>query len=134
MLRLFCRYVGTPLLSATCRCYTMSAGRIESQNFKKLVTPDLLRLEKLFKSKGYEFRLVGGAVRDLLLDKLPNDVDISTDCIPDNMIRMFKDENIRYIPTGLQHGTVTVVMKGISYEVSLNAIPGLYLKGGGNML
>ncbi len=103
--------------NATLRRLTMSAGKLESSNFKKIVTSDLLRLEKLFKSNGYDFRLVGGVVRDLLLDRLPNDVDISTDCVPEEMVKIFEAEKIRYIPTGLQHGTVTVVLANTSYEV-----------------
>ena len=102
-----------------CRYSVMSAGKLKSEHFSKVVTPELLGLENMFKSRGYDFRLVGGVVRDLLMDKLPNDVDISTDCVPDEMVKIFAAENVRYIPTGLLHGTVTVVMNGTNYEVKI---------------
>lgn len=97
---------------------SMASGKLENSNFKELVTPELLRLESVFKSNGYDFRLVGGVVRDLLLGNSPKDIDIATDCTPDEMIKLFESQGIHYIPTGLQHGTLTVHMpSGIDYEV-----------------
>lgn len=63
-------------------------------------------------------RFVGGVVRDLLLGILPKDIDLATDCTPDNMICMFDKEGIRYIPTGIKHGTVTVHMNHADYEIT----------------
>lgn len=97
---------------------SMATGKLVNDRFKELVTPELLQLESLFKSNGYDFRLVGGVVRDLLLGNSPKDVDISTDCTPVEMIKLFEAQGIRYIPTGLQHGTITVHLpSGIDYEV-----------------
>ena len=62
---------------------------------------DILR--KLEES-GHRAYLVGGCVRDLLLDRLPHDWDICTSALPEEMLTIFPDA----IPTGLQHGTVTV--------------------------
>lgn len=60
-------------------------------------------------------------VRDMLLGKVPKDIDIATDCTPDAMIELFETHGIRYIPTGLQHGTITVHMEsGKDYEVCDN--------------
>ena len=96
----------------------MTTGKLVNHNFKDLVTPELVQLESVFKSNGYDFRLVGGVVRDLLLGNSPKDIDIATDCTPDEMIRLFEARGIHYIPTGLQHGTITVHMpSGIDYEV-----------------
>ena len=99
---------------------TMASGRLESESFKKLLTPSLLKLEKLFADNGYNLRLVGGVVRDLLLGKAPKDVDLATECTPDDMIRLFDSQGIRYIPTGLEHGTVTVHVEntGTDYEIT----------------
>ena len=96
----------------------MSAGKISSPHFSSLLTPSLLRLEKVFGSAGYEIRLVGGVVRDLLLGKAPKDIDIGTPCRPETMMELLRKAQFRYIPTGLQHGTITVVGDDYSYEVS----------------
>ena len=97
---------------------SMATGKLLNCNFEKLVTPELIRLESVFKSNGYDFRLVGGVVRDLLLGNSPKDIDIATDCTPDEMVKLFESQGIHYIPTGLQHGTITVHMpSGVDYEV-----------------
>ncbi|QZT32738.1 CCA tRNA nucleotidyltransferase [Caldalkalibacillus thermarum TA2.A1] len=70
-------------------------------------------LEKL-ESHGYEAYMVGGCVRDFLL-KLPvQDIDICTSARPEQVMNMFE----RTVPTGLKHGTVTVVEAGIPFEVT----------------
>eukprot|EP00731_Ephydatia_muelleri_P035812 Em0162g18a len=96
----------------------MASGKLDTPHFQKLKTDDLLRLETLFRDRGYEFRLVGGVVRDLLLGKVPKDVDIATDCTPDVMTKMFEERGIRYIETGLKHGTVTVHFDTGDYEIT----------------
>ena len=97
---------------------SMASGKLKTQSFETLLTPDLLRLESVFRNSGYGFRLVGGVVRDLLLGETPKDIDIATECTPDAMIKLFQSHGIRYIPTGLQHGTVTALIKDQTYEVT----------------
>lgn len=63
-------------------------------------------------------RLVGGVVRDLLLGNDPKDIDLATECTPQGMIQIFERAGLRYIPTGLQHGTVTVNINHINYEIT----------------
>jgi tRNA nucleotidyltransferase/poly(A) polymerase len=63
---------------------------------------------------GYKAYVVGGAVRDYLLERPVHDVDIATSARPDQVIGLFK----RTIPTGVQHGTVTVMVHGCPYEVT----------------
>ena len=65
---------------------------------------------------GYEAYLVGGCVRDFLLKKTPNDYDITTSALPEETMAVF--ENDRVIPTGLKHGTVTVLYDGVSAEIT----------------
>lgn len=98
---------------------TMSKGKVVSPHFSALLTPGLLQLEKTFKSAGYEFRLVGGVVRDLLLGRAPKDIDIATECKPQLMMELLSRRGYRTIPTGLDHGTVTVLTDGVTYEVGV---------------
>ena len=65
---------------------------------------------------GYEAYAVGGCVRDSLLGKEPTDWDICTSALPEETERVFSGERI--IETGLQHGTVTVLIDRIGYEVT----------------
>ena len=101
----------------------MADGKLNSTQFAAVLTPELIRLESLFKTEGYGFRLVGGVVRDMLLGSVPKDIDIATDCTPDVMMQLFEANGIRYIPTGLQHGTITVHMEsGKDYEVCFDLV------------
>jgi tRNA nucleotidyltransferase (CCA-adding enzyme) len=65
-------------------------------------------------SHGYEAYWVGGCVRDKLLGRQLKDIDIATSAKPEDVMRFFRHS----IPTGLQHGTVTVVEDGIPFEVT----------------
>lgn len=67
-------------------------------------------------SKGYEAYAVGGAVRDMLLNKPFSDIDITTSATPDKVMEIFS--RLTVIPTGLKHGTVTVLYDGKGYEVT----------------
>lgn len=79
-------------------------------------------LEKL--NENYEAYIVGGCVRDLLLGIKPNDYDICTSATPKEVEEVFTDNRI--IETGLQHGTVTIMMNGIGYEITTYRIDGEY--------
>lgn len=70
----------------------------------------------------YEAFLVGGCVRDILLDTKPKDYDITTNALPDQVISLFS----KTIPTGLKHGTVTVLINDTPYEVTTYRIDGDY--------
>ena len=73
---------------------------------------------------GYEAYIVGGCVRDMLLDRIPHDYDICTSATPDEIIKTFPYEKI--IPTGLKHGTITIVINDEPYEVTTYRIDGEY--------
>lgn len=74
--------------------------------------------------KGYEAYLVGGCVRDSILKRSIHDYDITTSATPDETLEIFKDKRI--IETGLQHGTITIVVDGEPYEVTTYRIDGNY--------
>lgn len=79
------------------------------------------------KSYGYKAYLVGGCVRDLLMDRQPNDWDICTSATPEEMKKCFLGWTT--IDTGLRHGTITVVLGGNSYEVTTFRVDGTYSDG-----
>lgn len=75
-------------------------------------------------NNGYEAFLVGGCVRDSILGRLIHDYDITTSATPDEMMEVFRDKRI--IETGLQHGTITIVINGEGYECTTYRIDGNY--------
>lgn len=73
---------------------------------------------------GYESYIVGGCVRDSLLGIRPSDWDICTAATPEEVKTCFPDKRI--IDTGLKHGTITVIMGGMPYEVTTFRVDGDY--------
>lgn len=73
---------------------------------------------------GHEVYMVGGCVRDSVLGRKPHDYDICTSATPDEILKAFPDEEI--IPTGLQHGTVTILINKEPFEVTTYRIDGDY--------
>jgi poly(A) polymerase/tRNA nucleotidyltransferase (CCA-adding enzyme) len=71
-------------------------------------------LAKVFKTAGFQCHLVGGAVRDILMGRAHSDFDIATDALPAQVVSLFR----RVIPTGIKHGTVTVLFGGMTFEVT----------------
>jgi poly(A) polymerase len=65
-----------------------------------------------------EARFVGGAVRNTLMGKDVADVDIATPLMPEEVERRLKAAGIRAIPTGIEHGTITALVSGKSFEVT----------------
>lgn len=76
---------------------------------------------------GYEVYVVGGCVRDLLMGIPPHDYDICTSALPEETKACFASE--RVIETGIQHGTVTVLMNGEPLEITTFRTEGDYLDG-----
>jgi len=81
---------------------------------------DLTEIVKLFKENGFDIKIAGGAVRDMLLQTEPKDIDLATTATPDEMVLLLKD--FRTIPTGLQHGTITVLGKETSEEFEITTL------------
>ena len=90
----------------------------ETVDVSSIVTPDLKEIFKVFKSAGHDIKIAGGAVRDLLLGKEPKDIDLASTATPDEMVSLLKD--FRTIPTGLEHGTMTVLGRksGEEFEIT----------------
>lgn len=69
-------------------------------------------------SAGCQARLAGGCVRDLVMGSDPKDYDIATDATPDRVIRILAERGYKVIPTGIDHGTVTLVMPHSHVEIT----------------
>jgi poly(A) polymerase len=76
------------------------------------------RVLKLLNSGGEEARVVGGAVRNALLEVPIGDIDVATTALPEEVVRRAKAAGIRSVPTGIEHGTVTLVIEGQPFEVT----------------
>ncbi len=79
----------------------------------------------LIEENGYEAFIVGGCVRDYLLGKEPMDIDITTSAKPSIIMEIFRQYTT--IPTGLKHGTVTVIIDSIHLEITTYRIEGEYI-------
>ena len=96
------------------------------EGMKNIEIPEILRkVNKIFTQNGYEAFLVGGAVRDLILGKPASDYDIATNAKPEDVIRIFN----KVIPTGIAHGTVTILFMGQSIEATTYRIEKDYSDG-----
>jgi len=91
---------------------------LKTPEFKALLTPGLMRLGELYKKSGKDLRIVGGAVRDLILSKKPKDIDLASDATPQESLKMLQAEGIKTVETGLQHGTLTAIVDGEEYEIT----------------
>lgn len=78
------------------------------------IDPVLKEIAEIFASGGKKAYLVGGAVRDMIRGKKAEDWDLATDAEPQDVMRLFR----RVVPTGIKHGTVTILYKGHSIETT----------------
>jgi len=76
------------------------------------------RVLQLLDGNGEQARVVGGAVRNALLQIPTGDIDIATTALPAEVIRRAKAAGIKSVPTGIEHGTVTLVVDGQPFEVT----------------
>jgi poly(A) polymerase len=92
------------------------AGRAELARI--LCEPRLQRLLDVLNGGGEETRVIGGAVRNALLGLPVKDVDLTTTAIPEATTRRAEAAGFKVVPTGIEHGTVTVIVKGTPFEVT----------------
>ncbi|TGM57230.1 CCA tRNA nucleotidyltransferase [Leptospira vanthielii] len=85
----------------------------------------LLQIDSALKGAGFECYLVGGSVRDLVMGKIPKEYDLTTNAEPKQVKRLFRT----VIDTGIEHGTVTVVLDKINYEITTYRIDKDYTDG-----
>jgi poly(A) polymerase len=80
--------------------------------------PPLSEILATLDDHGEEARVVGGAIRNTLLGEAPGDVDIATTAVPAEVIERVERSGFKAVPTGIEHGTVTVVAAGQPFEVT----------------
>ena len=76
------------------------------------------RVLALLNGDGEEARVIGGAVRNALLELPIGDIDIATTALPDEVVRRARLAGIKSVPTGIEHGTVTLVVDSQPFEVT----------------
>ncbi len=93
-------------------------GEHEGEIARFLAQAAVARLLQALDGDGEETRVVGGAVRNLLLGEPASDIDLATTALPDETMRRGKAAGFKAVPTGIEHGTVTLVAEGMSFEVT----------------
>jgi tRNA nucleotidyltransferase/poly(A) polymerase len=76
------------------------------------------RVLAMLNGDGEEARVIGGAVRNALLGAAIGDIDIATTATPTEVVRRAKANNVKSVPTGIEHGTVTLVVDAQPFEVT----------------
>lgn len=98
--------------------------------FQTGIPADLLFIHETLSTAGFEAYLVGGAVRDLLLHPEAmsdiQDYDFATNADPQSVQRIFRQKGCHTIPTGIRHGTITLVLHESHYEITTYRIDGDY--------
>ncbi|XP_063704001.1 CCA tRNA nucleotidyltransferase 1, mitochondrial [Culicoides brevitarsis] len=94
--------------------------KLDTPQYRAIFTEELEVLIGLFKKYDFELRLAGGPVRDLLMEKIPSDLDFATTATPSQMKEIFTKEGIRMINSnGERHGTITPrINDKANYEIT----------------
>jgi poly(A) polymerase len=83
-----------------------------------LVRPETRAVLMAIEAGGHAARVVGGAVRNALLGEPVKDMDIATTAVPGEVVRLVEAAGLKAVPTGIEHGTVTVIANHIPFEVT----------------
>lgn len=83
-----------------------------------LARPPLRRLLEILNRDGEETRVIGGAVRDAIIGRPVTDIDLATTATPDLVTARAAAAGCKPVPTGIEHGTVTVIVDGAALEVT----------------
>ncbi len=100
------------------------ADKLDAEMMADLLPQKIKNALGRLNGNGYEAYAVGGCVRDMLMGRIPSDYDITTSALPDEVTECFADFTV--VPTGMKHGTVTVVDGGENIEITTYRIDGEY--------
>lgn len=84
----------------------------------QLQSSSVRELMDLLNAGGEEARIVGGAVRNALMGEIIHDIDIATTAAPEEVMKRAQGAGLKAVPTGIEHGTVTIVSHGDAFEVT----------------
>ena len=100
----------------------MSPGPAEPGTRSRLASlldhPGVARVLAALGRGGEETRIVGGAVRNALLGRPVADIDLATTALPEATVKAGRRAGLKTVPTGIEHGTVTIVVEGRPFEVT----------------
>ena len=88
------------------------------EKISDLLTEDVIFILNRIENAGYEARIVGGAVRNLLMGINISDVDIATTALPNEIKMIFGESGTKIVPSGINYGTVTIIYHDIPYEIT----------------
>lgn len=91
------------------------SGKVSGQWLERAETQAVCAL---LTDAGYQALFVGGCVRNTLLGMAVGDIDIATDALPEDVAALAEKAGFRVVPTGMDHGTVTIVSGGLPYEIT----------------
>jgi poly(A) polymerase/tRNA nucleotidyltransferase (CCA-adding enzyme) len=89
------------------------------------VSKTVLSIIKKIRERGFECYLIGGSVRDLILGRSIYDYDFATDALPEEVMKMFR----KTVPTGIKHGTVSILSDEGQFEITTYRSDGTYIDG-----
>lgn len=107
--------------------YIRKPKHYSNEAFELNVPEGCLKIIQLLNSSGYEAYVVGGCIRDSILNLQPHDWDIATSATPEEMKKVLRD--YRHYDTGIEHGTVTFIVGESNYEVTTFRKESNYLDG-----
>lgn len=93
-------------------------GKIVPSENPWMMAPSAIIIMDVLNRDGAEARFIGGCVRDAILKRPTNDVDIATTLPPDAVTRLLEAAGLKLVPTGIEHGTVTVVTIERDYQIT----------------
>jgi tRNA nucleotidyltransferase (CCA-adding enzyme) len=82
------------------------------------IPQDILQIKDVFKKNNFKLYVVGGAVRDTLLNQTPKDFDLATDAVPDKVEEIMAKAGLRTLPTGKAFGVINVFTNEGEYEIA----------------
>lgn len=90
---------------------------------------EVIKVCQLLNDNGFKAFIVGGSIRDIIQGGVkPKDWDIATNAKPSKVMKIF-EKNFRVIPTGLKHGTLTIILNEMSIEITTFRVEGKYIDG-----